>query len=551
MAETRIIVNHLGFAADSAKHFVVINPPAEQFQVISRMTKDPVLDGRLERVAGDLGDGWVGCFTPVRGEGTYLIRCGDAESRVVTVWSKVYDYPRRVLLNYFVSQRCGDTPLGWNSPCHVRDAKRVDTGEHLDVTGGWHQSGDLRKWTFGTSYGIVGLCRTLNTQQPPWDEGGMTGEIRWGNQYFHKMVRPDGGLMDHVILPLGWDPERDLYPNDAPHSTLFQVIGGQALAAQVFRTTDPAYSERCIEVARRIWGYATDPALPAEPYNPPVIPKHHEWLTSAFTQSYPGSCLHWMARAFAALALHDATEDAAWLEEACRAASETARLQVGGDVHDDPASACFRVAADRPDYVCAIGDSVLGKIALCDLLALAPDHPDAPLWSTAVRNIAEQYRLMAGANPWGLVPSYWYADETKGSRPAGSGYYRYFFRVDTLIGGVNFDALANALFLLRAARLFDEDAYRAAAFRQLDWVLGCNPMDTSTVEGIGLNQPERFINPREFFPPTPQIPGAAMTGITGDEHDEPALIGCAKEYDMPPTALLLWLLTELNAGAYS
>ncbi len=549
MIEPRILVNHLGFAADGAKHCVIVNPPEERFQVFSRMKKEVVFEGRLERVAGDLGEGWLGCFTPVREEGTYLIRCGDASSRVVTIWNKVYDYPRRILLNYFTSQRCGDTPMGWNSPCHVHDAKRVDTGEHVDVAGGWHQSGDLRKWTSGASFGVVALCKTLDTEHPPWDEGGMAEELRWGNQYFQKMVRPDGGLMDHVILPLGWDTERDLYPNDAPHSTFFQVIGGQALAARVFRDGDPAYSERCLDVARRVWDYATDPALPAEPYRPQAIPKHHEWLPKAFTQSYRGSCLHWMGRLFAALALYRATEEQAWLEEACRAASETARLQVGGDVAQDPTAACFRVAADREDYVCSIGDSLLGKIALCDLLALAPEHPDAPAWAAAVRNIAEQYRVMAGRNPWGLIPSYWYAEEPEGGRRAGAAYYRYFFRVDILIGGVNMEAEANALFLLRAARLFDEDAYRALAFRQLDWVLGCNPMDVSTVEGVGLNQPERFINPREFFPPTPQIPGAVMTGITGDEHDEPAFIGCAKEYDLPPTAMLLWLLTELHGEA--
>jgi len=79
----------------------------------------------------------------------------------------------------------------------------------------------------------------------------------------------------------------------------------------------------------------------------------------------------------------------------------------------------------------------------------------------------------------------------------------------------------------------------------VDWILGCNPFDSSTVEGVGYNQPTLFVS-CEFFPPTPQIPGAVKTGIIGDDRDEPMQYGwVATEYDMPPTSLLMWFLSEL------
>ena len=98
-------------------------------------------------------------------------------------------------------------------------------------------------------------------------------------------------------------------------------------------------------------------------------------------------------------------------------------------------------------------------------------------------------------------------------------------------------------------RLTGEKRYFDVACRQIDWVLGCNPFDASTVEGVGLNQPERFVNGNEFFPPTPQIPGAVMTGIFGDNNDnpEPFRNNSSVEYDMPPTAMLMWLLSELSS----
>mgnify|MGYP001263500744 CR=1 FL=1 len=108
--------------------------------------------------------------------------------------------------------------------------------------------------------------------------------------------------------------------------------------------------------------------------------------------------------------------------------------------------------------------------------------------------------------------------------------------------------MGNALFLLRAHKITGNRRYRDIAYRQLDWILGCNPFDASTVEGVGRNQPERLINTDEFFPPTPQIPGAVMTGICGTQEDEPAELGLGSdvEYDMPPTSLLMWLLVELQ-----
>ncbi len=140
-------------------------------------------------------------------------------------------------------------------------------------------------------------------------------------------------------------------------------------------------------------------------------------------------------------------------------------------------------------------------------------------------------------------------------RPGGTARYRYFFRYQgpkgSIVLGPNHDILGSALFLLRAHRLTGRQRDFDVACRQIDWVLGCNPFDASTVEGVGLNQPLRFINGDEFFPPTPQIPGAVMTGIQGDADDNPEPFGnnCSTEYDMPPTAMLMWMLSELSSIA--
>jgi len=546
IGQGKIFVNHCGFTPGEAKYFVVIDPPTEEFQIIRRWDRRVVYSGQLNKVSGDLGTGWVGSFSEVREEGTYLIQCGKLQSRVVTIYRQIYEYPLRTIFNYFPTQRCGDSTTGWHSPCHTADGRRIDTGKHIDVTGGWHQSCDLRKWTFGTSYGLIGLAQ-LGLGRPRWDTGQVSEEIKWGNQYFHKMVRPDGGLMDHVVLPLGWVEERDVYSNNAPSVATYNTIIGQAMIARFFKVTDPIYSNKCLKIAQKMWQYITGPDYPKSPYEPPVIPKYHEWMPGFFSQNYPGSALDLGDSLYAAISMYYATGEEKWLDEACWRASSLVNLQVEGDVLLDPTAACFYVGPGRPDFLCTAYDGIFGPIGLCELLQLKPDHKDAERWLRAVRLLADQKCIMSERNPWGLIPSYWYTTDPGGGRKIGSGYYRYFYGYKGLRLGLNLDIIGSALFLLKAYRITGDQRYHDVACRQFDWILGCNPFDASTVEGVGRNQPERLINTDEFFPPTPQIPGAVMTGIAGTSTDEPAEFrgGCESEYDMPPTAMLMWLMLEL------
>ena len=553
MAKDCILVNHVGFLPQGAKYFVVLNPPAKDFAVYKGFSGDVACHGSLKHINAELGDGWVGDFNAVHEEGVYTIQCGRLRSRLIVVSRDAAEQPLRVLFNYFPTQRCGDSPTGWHAPCHLDDARRIDTGEHVDLAGGWHQSCDLRKWMFGTPFGLVGLSQLAMLKQPRWDRGQIAEEIRWGNRYFHNMVRPDGGLMDHIVVPVRWE-RRDVYPNDPPFNATYLMIVGQSLAARCMAGQDAEYSRKCLDVARRVWRHATDPATPPGPYRPKAVPKFHDWLIGVFDDYYRGSALERGDALYAALRLHEASQDAAFLDQACAMANDLLKLQVGGDVSKNPAAACFYVGPSRKELTHA---SLFGAIGLAELAMLRPNHPDAARWKQTVQQMAQQKCMLADRNPWGLIPSYWRDDRPGAGRPGGTACYRYFFRFTnpsgaTLLSGPNHDILGNALFLLRAHRLLGDKQCFNVACRQIDWVLGCNPFDASTVEGVGFNQPPRFINCGEFFPPTPQIPGAVMTGIQGDPDDNPEPFGnnCSTEYDMPPTAMLMWMLSELSNAAH-
>ena len=147
----------------------------------------------------------------------------------------------------------------------------VDTGEHVDLVGGWHQSCDLRKWMFGTPYGLIGLSQLGLLKNPRWDRGQIADELHWGNRYFHHMVRPDGGLMDHIVVPVRWQG-RDVYPNDPPVCRNYLMIVGQAMAARYLKDKDAEHSRKCLEVATRLWRHVMDPSTPRDPTGPRSSP---------------------------------------------------------------------------------------------------------------------------------------------------------------------------------------------------------------------------------------------------------------------------------------
>lgn len=564
-----ILVNHVGFSPDTPKYCVVPQPPEKDFTIhrLKNCVWTQVLQGKLVEGGPELETGWVGEFSSLREEGIYQVRCGARQSRCFVIWRRALDAPMRVLYNYFPWQRCGDSLTGWAAPCHVDDGRIAETGKHRDLAGGYHQSCDLRKWASLEVIGLMGLGRFAQAQSPRWDDGCIAKELRWGGDYYQKLVREDGGLLDSVFIPLGWGP-RDFYLSDAPPPAIWSTIQHQAMLAAYFKSRDAGYAEKCKQVAMRVWRYMTSSKRPTEKYRAPALPPlGHDNLSDWYAGFYPGLSLELAHRLCAAVALYRVAADPALLEDAARSASALVSLQVASTAPHKDNGACFWAGPTREHLV----DSgycwhVTGPLGLCDLLELKPDHPDAHLWRQAVERIAEQYLRTSRRNPWGLVASSWTLQDTVVPRPlepkAGANrvipevydggalgphkpggperFAAYQYRAPAYNGLI----APAGVFLLRAAAITGKDELRHVAQRQLDWILGCNPYDASAVEGVGYNQPQRGFY-GEFFPPTPQIPGAVSTGITSASIISQNS-GFANEYDMPIVGLVLWLMTDIS-----
>ena len=553
---TKIFVNHVGFMPEAHKSCTIINPTSTEFIVRKNIVMEPgyngkgdwsriVFRGTLQENGNEISPGLIGDFSEIREEGLYQVLCGTSYSRMFTVWKKIYDVPMRVLLNAFQMQRCGDTHLGYAGPCHLDDGRVAESDEHHDFSGGYHQSCDLRKWHMLTNTAHIGLVQFGLNYHAHWDKGAVADEIRWGCDYYHKIIKEDGGIYDSLWIPVGWNA-RDYYENDSPAVAHWQTVRHQSLAARYFRQSDPTYSQKCLDMALRVWKHITRPDRPAAPYHVPAIPpRGHDGWDSYFSEFYPGSAVDNAFRISAAADLYRATDDKQFLEDLARQTTALTRMQIGAKTKSDaPGSGCFYESAGSTRLSHSYFCSRSMPAALCDALELAPDHPDAQDWRAATRRIAEQSRWVAGRNPWNRIAMEWCEPDAQAggcghstdrvnssAQPTSKNMpsYRYYSHE------YNKDLIPMAAFLRRASAILNEPAYAALAQRQIDWVLGANPFDRSSVEGVGYNQWEH-VKTGEVFPPTPQIPGAVHTGYNN-------------EYDLPHTGTLLGALAMWSAGA--
>lgn len=167
-----------------------------------------------------------------------------------------------------------------------------------------------------------------------------------------------------------------------------------------------------------------------------------------------------------------------------------------------------------------------------------------------MRRYSRDYLLaMASRSPFGIVPYGLFSRNPGGNRRIGGLWYRWFMWDEGWWVGVNANLASAGVGLLKAAALLGDGELAALAQRQLDWILGVNPFDASTVTGVGRNQPPRMVA-SEFVPPTPAIPGGVMNGIGGTRHDLPYL-GPGEyhttEYWTPMVGTTMWLVAELEA----
>lgn len=546
-----IVLSQIGFLPRSRKTVVYrlsgsATPPAN-FGIRDNgyLPRPATLTKPLVAAPGDLGPCLTGDFSDVDREANYQIAAGGERSAPFFIRPDAWRRTLPKAVSYHHSQRCGVAVPNVHPACHLDDARRRDTGEHIDVTGGWHDAGDLRKWMDATMMAGFGLLRVARHLGESWDAAGqglpvLLDEVRWGNRYFLKMQDKDGrcwadtaGGVNGDNSDNHWTDNQsgtadDRYINASkPAQVQAMFVALQAMVSQAFAASDPGYAQSCLAAGIRCWEVTEHPANVRD--------------------------LSW--RMLAAIELNRATHAEKYAADAASLGQTLAGLQVSEYIASQKAIRGFwgtrgQTPAPYTDPVY----SAMPALAMLELASAYPAHADAPRWRDSLRLYLDEYVVpMSARSAYGIVPLGVYVGTPTAEtyRPLeGQLSYRYFMptRRQSWWLGITSHLESHAALLGGAARLFGHGRYRDLALRQLEWVMGANPFGACLMTGEGWRNSYPFSH---FVGP---LIGGIVNGIAGNAKDEPILQmeygndWRTGEYWTPHNAFYLWAVSQLESA---
>ena len=559
-----ILVNQAGYTTDAGKTCVAPGLIDREFKVINTVTGQVAFKGKFNPEKGDFGEYATGNFSELKTFGTYYILSDTLRSYPFKISDNVYEQPMSSIIYYFSKQRCGGSTTGYLTPCHLDDGVRMDNGQHQDVSGGWHDASDLRKWVGATIYGMLGIAKAYELY-PQLGKHKLLEELRWGNRYFLNMQEPDGYIMSFIggdvqkhsdsnrwtdnitgdyeegepyftkpnagnsnadMLIIGTKDDRVIRTTPLDLMGQYNFIASEAIVARIARDTDPEYSNRCLEAAEKClsWCKKSD-----NPPNPGIL----------------GASIQ------AALELYKTTGNTSHKEFAISQAALLETYQETGD--EGGIKGFFYSSSDGKEPYKNISRGCTEFYAICDLIQAFPQHEKASKWNEMITSYARDYlKVFVNSNSFGIVPFGLYTGEDPGgNRKIGDFWYRYFMQPKlSWWVGINSNVAAAGIGLLKASVILNDNELKAYAQKQLDWIIGVNSFNSSTLIGTGYNHPKHFPG-STFYPTTPVINGAVMNGLGGTSDDQPEIGGGwwqISEYWTPMVAHTLWLMAELTAA---
>jgi hypothetical protein len=558
-----LLINQAGYLPDAWKTIVTKGELTGKFEVIDLETQKVVFTGTLRPNKDDFGSFSMGDFSALTREGHFYIKSDTLRSFPFQISGTAYQSPMNLIVGYFSLQRCGPSTTGYMTPCHIDDGIRMDNGKHQDVTGGWHDASDLRKWIGATIYGMIGLSKTyelMNQNDPA--RGKILEELMWGNQYFLKMQEPQGYEMNYVggdvkkhsdsnrwtnneigkeggdlkfvkptagrsmndMLLFGSNDDRVIRTDPVDSIAQYNFIASEAIMARITKADNPVYSEKCLNAAIICF----------------------DWCKKTIKEKDAGI---FGAAIQAAIEMYKTTKKDVYKDFAVEQAAELKKLQVenqGGGI-----SGFYYTSLTNKEPYKDIWHGCLEFISLCDLIQTLPAHKKVPEWREMITSYSNNYlRLMSQKNSFGIIPFGLYTNQDPGgNRKIGDYWYRYFMQPElSWWVGINANIASAGVGLMKAANILKDEKLRAVAQKQLDWIIGVNPFNSSTLVNVGYNHPKHFPG-SSFRPQTPVLPGAVLNGLGGDKTDLP-VIGTGNwqisEYWTPMVAYTLWLMAEIS-----
>ncbi len=502
VAPGRIAYSHSGYQPGARKTAIASDLEAEAFDLIDQATGEAVLTRSVSRIKTHLGEYQLLDFSEVRRPGEYTLRAGDRITRPFRIHSDIWTDTLWKAINYFYCQRCGDAIPGIHDVCH-RDWLGVHGDKQVVINGGWHDAGDTCQGlanTGETVYAMLSLAERLKRRgEHPELTRRVMEEARWGLEWVLKTQFGDGFRITwatHDFWTNGIIGDVDdvtaAAQNDPGHN--YVAAAAEALAARLYRESDPTFAELCLERARADWRFASE---------------------GSFSGRY-GSLKGAAAGVLASLDLYRATGEEHYAGAAARQARSILDHQQRKYFRelDVPLAGFFWESTAREfmlheAHLGGMHGPLLVLVRLCEAL---PNHPDWIRWYSGVVLYSEFLKATAAyTEPYRMVPESLYREDEHFRIPEdpradrsrwmpdrknfqeqvlngiklGPRYRLRAFPVWSMFRGNHGIILPKAKALATAAHLRGDLDSAGLAENQLQWAVGRNPFGQSTMTGEG------------------------------------------------------------------
>ena len=469
----KVNVSQIGYLPDDEKKVVVKSKDTDSFRVVDASSGTEVYTGKFgefqfHSASNDLVR--VGDFTEVNTPGTYKIVTDVGETYEFKIGEGIYDDVYAATVRMLFLQRCGinlsQAEAGdfAHAECHTGEAIVYGTDKKMEVSGGWHDAGDYGRY-------VVAGAKTVQDLMLAYEDYGVKNddmdipesgngvpdildEARYELDWMLKMQDSSSGGVYHKVTCLVFpetvmaDEEKDqLYLAPISVTATADFVAVMAKASQVYAPFDADFAKKCLEAAKKAWTYIEGLNGNYEGYkNPEEI----------VTGEYPDNGLK---------------------DEIFWAASE---LYLAGE---KGVQANLKSYLDVVPIGSELGWADIAGYAYYDLLRQKPEGIDDVMDEVGKRFYTRVDQLSARADAYGMM--------LESTYPWGSNM-----------------TIANYGMLMKmAANLTGDASYKALSKRQLDYLLGANPLGYCFVTGYGV------VTPKQPHHRPSQVVGKAMEGM--------------------------------------
>jgi hypothetical protein len=571
VAAGKIAFSHSGYTTGTQKSAIASDLTARQFSLINQETGQVAFTGPVKAASTSLGKYQTLDFSQFRQPGTYAIKAGDTKTRPFRIGDDAWNSSIWKAVNFMYSERCGTAIPGIHNICH-QDIYTTHGDKRIIVNGGYHDAGDLSATghTPAMAYALLSLAESLQQRgEDPVLTGRLLEEARWSLNWVLKTRFGDGYRSTGQLASywtdgiMGTADDRFGTAVNNPEWN-FRVTAVEALAARVFKDSDPELAIRSLATAKEDWKFAVEGLKTAAP-----LPEVYGASDELERISYG---------VVASVELYSATGEQKYADEAVALgdqvlASQERRLQPWSI----PLTGYFYTSPKQENlfhrfHVGQEQEPIIALISLCEAL---PNHDKWMKWYSAVV-LHSQYYLKAAAavdEPYGVFPAAVYREsevrllpETKNWTPlraADRDAYMQEVHKGIPLGGeyylrrfpVWFDYRGNASVLLSQAKALsaagrlrgDLDAEDLAQ-KQAQWLVGRNPFSTSLMYGEGYDWTPLY------SVRSGQMVGALPVGIeTRGMEDAPywpnQICWTYKEVWVQPVGQWIWLMQDIAVPA--